>query len=90
MPKNKQQQKEKGKKKRKKEKKKAFQADGWGCFNQSFNIFTGESRNCQETNVKKEEEKKSLTTAWSFSICGHESRWFVSLVVAMSREELCV
>ena len=33
---------------------------------------------------------KSLTTAWSFSICGHESRRVVSLVVAMSREELCL
>ena len=33
---------------------------------------------------------KSLTTAWSFSICGHESRRVVSLIVAMSREELCL
>ena len=34
-------------------------------------------------------EKKCLTTAWSFSICGHESRRFVSLVEAMS-EQICV
>ena len=75
--------------------------DGGGCFqsinqsiNQSISIFTGKSRNCQETNVKiknknkKNKRKKSLTTAWSFSICGHESRRFVSLAVVMSREEL--
>ena len=64
-----------------------------GVFNQSisksFSFFTGESRNCpEETNVKK--KKKSLTTAWSFSICGHESGRVFSLVVAMSQEELCL
>ena len=48
----------------------------------------------KEKKRKKKEKKKEknffllLTTAWSFSICGHESRRFVSLVVAMSREVL--
>ena len=33
---------------------------------------------------------KESKTARSFSICGHESRRVVSLVVAMNREELCL
>ena len=69
--------------------------DGGGCFqsiSQSINhsiSLLGKAEIVKRQMLKKR-EKKSLTTAWSFSICGHESRWFVSLVVAMSREELCV
>ena len=105
-------------------------------INQSFSVFTGDSRNCpQETNVKKERKEKrkkerkrksnhslvflylwprvekiwvfscghesrrvvltvSLVEAMSEQICvfscGHESRRVVSLVVATSREELCL
>ena len=71
--------------------------DGGGCF-QSINQLISHSvsllgraeivQRQMFNNNKRKEEEKSLTTAWSFSICGHESRRFVSLVVAMSREEL--
>ena len=68
--------------------------DGGGCFqsiNQLINhsvSLLGRAEIVQRQMFKKRKEKKSLTTAWYFSISGHESRRFVSLVVAMSREEL--
>ena len=88
LPKNKQQQKEK-QKERSWLGAVLFVGDGGGCF-QSINqliiqyLYWGEQKlSSREKNILL----KSITTDWSFSICGHESRRVVALVVAMSREE---
>ena len=65
--------------------------DDGGCFqpiNQSIFqcLYWGQQKLSSRDKCLK--KKKSLTTAWSFSICGHESRRVVSLAVVMSREEL--